>query len=90
MGNRRVLTKLTDEKHKSLIEVCGVSGQSPSAFIRELIKQELSSRFSQSKTPEEPEVVSSLWKEYRGTTLTRKSNAEDNSTDTDSLVSPKC
>jgi hypothetical protein len=45
MGNRGVLTKLTDEKHKSLIEVCGVSGQSPSAFIRELIKQALSSRF---------------------------------------------
>ncbi len=34
-----VSTKLTDEEHKSLIDACGIAGQSPSAFIRGLINQ---------------------------------------------------
>ena len=41
MVNRVVATKLTEEEHSKLLDLCNTQGCTPSAFLKEIISEKL-------------------------------------------------
>jgi len=53
MGQRVISTKLTEDEHKRLMDICNKEGCTPSALIRKVIKEKIETQSSR-----EPKVKS--------------------------------